>query len=217
MNPKCYPYPDFLNLSEKLTQEQQMVQKSVRDFVTSEIEPNIQSYYNNEKLPMNLLSKLGEMGLLGSNLSDYSLPNMDSISYGLIMKELERCDSGLRSFVSVQSALVMYAIHEFGDHRQKSFWLPKLASGEFIGCFGLTESEGGSDPSNMRTHVKKNSHGWLLNGSKMWITTGSLAQIAIVWAQTPDGMRGFIVPTNAQGFKAPLMQGKMSLLGFCNL
>src|SRR5690606_1470072 len=148
---------------------------------------------------------------LGSNLEGYGLPGMDNISYGLVMKELERCDSGLRSFASVQGALVMYPIHAFGSESQKEEWLPRLGSGEAIGCFGLTEPDGGSDPGAMKTRAEDKGDHWVLNGSKMWITNGNLAKVAIVWAATKGGVRGFVVPTDLPGFTVKKMEHKLSL------
>jgi len=183
----------------------------VRSFVQKEIEPIIAENYLKETFPTDIIPKLGELGLLGSNLDGYGLPGMDNIAYGLVMKELERCDSGLRSFASVQGALVMYPIHAFGSEEQKQEWLPKLGSGEAVGCFGLTESNGGSDPGAMKTKAEDKGDHWLLNGSKMWITNGNLAQVAIVWAHTANGIKGFVVPTDAKGFEARKMEGKLSL------
>jgi glutaryl-CoA dehydrogenase len=209
--PNCGPFPDFLDLTSTLTDEQKLVQSSVRDFVVKEIEPRIQKAWMNEEFPTDLISKLGNLGLLGSNLEGYGLPGMDNISYGIVMQELERCDSGVRSFASVQGSLVMYPIHAFGSEAQKKEWLPKLGSGAAVGCFGLTESYGGSDPGAMLTKAEDKGDHWLLNGSKMWITNGNLAQVAVVWAQTANGIRGFVVPTNSKGFTAKKMEGKLSL------
>lgn len=209
--PNCGPYPDFLDLASTMTDEQRLVQASVRDFVVKEIEPKIQKAWMNEEFPLELIPKLGAMGLLGSSLTGYGLPGMDAISYGLVMQELERCDSGIRSFASVQGSLVMYPIHAFGSEAQKEEWLPKLGSGEAVGCFGLTESYGGSDPGAMLTKAEDKGDHWLLNGSKMWITNGNLAKVAVVWAQTKQGIRGFVVPTNSKGFEARKMEGKISL------
>jgi glutaryl-CoA dehydrogenase len=210
-SPHCSPYPDYLDLNAVLTEEQRLVQSSVREFVQKELEPRIQKCYLEERFPTEIIPQLGELGLLGSNLTGYGLPGMDNIAYGLVMQELERCDSGVRSFASVQGALVMYPLHTFGSEEQKQEWLPKLASGEAVGCFGLTESYGGSDPGAMKTKAVDKGDHWLLNGSKMWITNGNLAHVAIVWAQTDKGIRGFVVPTNAKGFKAKKMEGKLSL------
>ena len=208
---QCSPFPDYMKISELLTEEQRLVESSVRTFVQKEVEPNIADHYLKETFPLDIIPKLGELGLLGSNLEGYGLPGMDNISYGLVMKELERCDSGLRSFASVQGALVMYPIHAFGSEEQKQEWLPKLGTGEAVGCFGLTESYGGSDPGAMKTKAEDKGDHWLLNGSKMWITNGNLAQVAVVWAQTTDGIKGFVVPTNLKGFEARKMEGKLSL------
>lgn len=202
---------DFLDLTSLLTSEQKQIQASTRDFVTREIKPYIQKNYREEKFTESFPRKMGEMGLLGPTLSGYGLPAVDSISYGLMMKELERADSGVRSFASVQGALVMYPIHRFGSDEQKQTWLPRLGRGEAVGCFGLTESEGGSDPGAMKTRAEDRGDHYLLNGSKMWITSGSLAEVAIVWAKTENGVRGFLVPTNTSGFKAKVMHGKLSL------
>jgi len=208
---KTSPFPDYLDTDALLTEEQRLIQKTVRDFVAKEVEPLIGKSYMKEEFPTQIIPQLGELGLLGSSLSGYGLPGMDNIAYGLVMKELERCDSGLRSFASVQGSLVMYPIHAFGSEEQKQEWLPKLASGKAIGCFGLTEADGGSDPGAMKTKAEDKGDHWLLNGSKMWITNGNLAQIAVVWAQTGSGIRGFLVPTNAKGFEARKMEGKLSL------
>ncbi len=208
---RATPYPDFFRIDDLLTEEQRLVQQTVRNFVSKEVEPRIRECYQKEEFPLEVIPGLGELGLLGANLDGYGLPDMDNISYGLVMKELERCDSGLRSFVSVQGALVMYPIHAFGSEEQKETWLPKLASGEAIGCFGLTEPDGGSDPGAMKTRAVDKGDHWLINGAKMWITNGNLAQIAVVWAMTDDGIRGFLVPTKTPGFEIRKMSGKLSL------
>lgn len=208
---RCTPYPDYMNIDGLLTEEQRLTTKSVRDFVQKEVEPVIQKAYRTEEFPQQLIPKIGELGILGSNLTGYGLPGMDHIAYGLVMKELERCDSGLRSFASVQGALVMYPIHAFGSEEQKKHWLPRLMTGQSIGCFGLTESQGGSDPGAMRTKAADKGDHWLLNGSKMWITNGNLAEVAVVWAMTDKGIRGFVVPTKTPGFTAKKMEGKLSL------
>jgi glutaryl-CoA dehydrogenase len=209
--PHCTPYPDYFLMDELYTDEQRMIRDTVRKFVSEEVEPKIRDAYRNETFPTEIIPRLGELGLLGSNLSGYGLPGLDGMAYGLIMKELERCDSGLRSFASVQGALVMYPIHTWGSEKQKEELLPKLGSGEMIGCFGLTEADGGSDPGAMKTKVEDKGDHWLLNGSKMWITNGNLAKIAVVWAQTGEGIRGFVVPTDSEGFSVKKMEGKLSL------
>ena len=209
--PRCSPFLDFYDIDSLLTEEQRLTAKSVRDFVAKTIEPRIKKAWLDEDFPRDTIPAIGEMGILGSNLSGYGLPGMDNISYGLVMKELERCDSGLRSFASVQGALVMYPIHAFGSEEQKQEWLPKLGAGKAIGCFGLTESHGGSDPGNMKTRAEDKGDHWILNGSKMWITNGNLADVAIVWAMTAEGVRGFLVPTKTPGFTVRKMEGKLSL------
>ncbi len=209
--PRVSPFPDFFHIDDLLNEEQRLVGQSVRDFAAREINPIIGKCYLEERFPTEKIPSIGELGVLGGNLKGHGLVGMDQISYGLVMKELERCDSGLRSFASVQGALVMYPIYEYGSEEQKAQWLPKLGRGEAIGCFGLSESYGGSDPGAMKTTAVLKGDKWVLNGSKMWITNGNLAQIAIVWAKTPDGIRGFIVPTNAKGFTARKMTGKLSL------
>lgn len=209
--PRTSPFLDFYDIDDLLTDEQRLVTTSVRDFVSRELQPGIGQAYLEERFLTDKIKSFGELGLLGGNLKGYGLAGMDQISYGLVMKELERCDSGVRSFASVQGALVMYPIHEFGSEEQKSQWLPKLGTGEAVGCFGLTEPNGGSDPGAMKTTAVLKGDKWILNGSKMWITNGNLAQVAIVWARTPDGIRGFVVPANSKGFTARKMTGKLSL------
>ncbi len=202
---------DFLGLETDLTEEERLVRDSVRSFLTKQASSILVKHYREESFPTELIKGFGELGILGASLSGYGLPGMSAKAYGLVMTELERIDSGLRSFASVQGALVMYPIHAFGSEEQKRKWLPKLFSGEAIGCFGLTESEGGSDPSAMKTVAKKCRDKWILNGSKMWITNGNLAHIAVVWAKTDEGVRGFVVPTNLKGFTVKKMSGKLSL------
>ncbi len=209
--PHATPYPDFMNVSDLLTDEQRLTVQSVRDYVKKEIEHKIQKHYRSESFPTEIIPSLGEMGLLGSSLNGYGLPGLDSVSYGLIMKELERCDSGLRSFASVQGALVMYPIHAFGSEEQKQEWLPKLGSGKAVGCFGLTEPDGGSNPGAMKTKATDKGDHWELSGAKMWITNGNISDVAIVWADTQDGIRGFLVPTKTKGFSVKKMEGKLSL------
>ncbi len=208
---KSSPFPDFYMTEELFTEEQRLVMSSVREFVQGKLAPKIGKHYMEESFPVETIPQFGQMGLLGSNLSGYGLPGMDAISYGLVMKELERCDSGVRSFASVQGALVMYPIHTYGSEEQKNEWLPKLGRGEAVGCFGLTESYGGSDPGAMKTTATLQGDKWILNGSKMWITNGNLAQVAVVWAKTNEGIRGFVVPASAKGFTAKKMTGKLSL------
>lgn len=204
---------DFYNLDAMLTEEERMTRDSVRDWVERRFMPLIQEHHRNETFPTELAPELGELGVFGANIEGYGCAGMNNISYGLIMQELERGDSGLRSFVSVQGGLVMYPILAFGTEEHRETFLPKLASGEMLGCFGLTEPDHGSDPGGMKTNVKRDGDNWILNGSKMWITNGSVADIAIVWAKdVADGkIKGFIVDTASEGFSAPRMKGKFSL------
>ncbi len=209
--PHCSPFPDFYAIDELLSEEQKLVALTLRSFLAKEAEPLIPACFEKEEFPTSLIPQLGALGVLGANLDGYGLPGMDNVAYGLVMKELERCDSGLRSFASVQGALVMYPIHAFGSEEQKQEWLPKLGRGEAIGCFGLTEADGGSDPSAMKTKAEDKGDHWLLSGSKMWITNGNLAQLAVVWAKTEAGIRGFLVPTGLPGVTVKKMRGKLSL------
>jgi len=213
--PHVSPVPDLLHLTSLLSEDQRHIMHSTRDFVQKEIEPRIRQAYRDEEFPVEIIPKLGAMGLLGATIEGLPNPPMDPISYGLTMRELERCDSGVRSFASVQGGLVMYPISAFGSEEQKAHWLPKLSAGEAIGCFGLTESEGGSDPGAMKTKAEDKGDHWILSGSKMWITNGDIADVAIVWAQTQKGskheVRGFVVPTKTPGFRATRMKGKLSL------
>ncbi len=205
------PFPDFAEIDSLFTPEQKQIQSAVRQFIQKEIEPLIITAYRTEDFPVSILPKMGAMGMMGSFLTGYGLPGLDIVSYGLVMKELERCDSGVRSAASVQGALVMFPLHEFGSEEQKSHWLPRLAKGESIGCFALSESEGGSDPSAMKTSVEDKGDHYLLTGSKMWITNGNISEIAVVWAKTVDGIRGFLVPLKLPGIKVVKMQNKLSL------
>ncbi len=202
---------DFLDLDTLFTAEQKMLRASVRDFVQREVEPRLVACWRREVFPQEIITGLGKLGVLGANLHGYGLPNVDDIAYGAVMRELERADSGLRSFVSVQGALVMYPIHAFGSEAQKQRWLPQLHRGKVIGCFGLTEQHGGSDPEAMQTKAVAQPDGYLLNGAKMWITNGSSAHIAIVWAKLDERVRGFIVPCDSEGMTVKTMRGKLSL------
>jgi glutaryl-CoA dehydrogenase len=209
---------DFYDISALLSEEERMVRDTVRAWVEDALMPIIGKAYVERRFPKELIPGLAELGVLGANLpEEYGCAGLNNVAYGLIMQELERGDSGIRSFASVQGALVMYPIYAFGSDEQKATWLPKLASGEAIGCFGLTEPDYGSNPAGMITTAKKTSDGWLLNGAKMWITNGSMADVAVVWAQTGTvgdvkGIRGFVVPTDAKGFSAKDQKGKLSLL-----
>ena len=202
---------DYLGLDTLLTEEQRLVRDTVGGWVDDRVLPIIEEAAYEGRFPKELIPEMAEMHLFGSTLSDYGLPGLDNVAYGLIMQELERGDSGLRSFVSVQSALVMYPIHAFGSTEQKDRWIPKLASAEAIGCFGLTEPDSGSDPASMTTRARRDGSDWVLNGTKMWITNGNLADVATVWAQTDDGVRGFLVPTDTPGFTANTIHKKLSL------
>ncbi len=209
---------DFYNLDALFSEEERMVRDTVRDWVEDRVLPVIGQAYVERTFPTDLIPEMGELGVLGANLPEkYGCAGLNNVAYGLIMQELERGDSGLRSFASVQGALVMYPIYAFGSEEQRQQWLPRLASGEKIGCFGLTEPDFGSNPAGMITTARKTSDGWLLNGTKMWITNGSMADVAVVWAQTGEigdtkGIRGFVVPTDVAGFSARDQKGKLSLL-----
>ncbi|HEY8052990.1 MAG TPA: acyl-CoA dehydrogenase family protein [Steroidobacteraceae bacterium] len=202
---------DLFNVRAALSDEERLVQDSVARLVDGEVLPVIQRCFEEHRFPKELIPKLASLGLLGSSIHGYECAGLNAICYGLICQELERGDSGIRSFVSVQSSLSMYPLWAFGSEDQKRKYLPGMARGELIGCFGLTEPQGGSDPANMKTHAKKRGSDWVLNGSKMWITNGAIADLAVVWAQTPEGIRGFIVEKGAPGFSAPEIQHKFSL------
>ncbi|MHB8815736.1 MAG: acyl-CoA dehydrogenase family protein [Steroidobacteraceae bacterium] len=202
---------DLYDVSGALTEEERMVQESVGRLVDDKVLPIIQECFENHRFPRELVAELAALGLLGSSLKGYGCAGLNAISYGLICQELERGDSGIRSFVSVQSSLCMYPIHAFGSEEQKQKYLPGMARGELIGCFGLTEPHGGSDPANMKTHARRRGKDWVLNGSKMWITNGAIADLAVVWAMTEEGIRGFIVEKGTPGFAAPEIERKFSL------
>jgi len=209
---------DFYDIDSLLTEEERMVRDTVRTWVEDRLMPVIGDAYINRKFPRELIPELAELGVLGANLpEEYGCAALNNVAYGLIMQELERGDSGLRSFASVQGALVMYPIYAFGSEEHRTTWLPRLAAGEAIGCFGLTEPDYGSNPAGMITTARKTADGWVLNGAKMWITNGSMADVAVVWAQTAElgdvkGIRGFVVPTDTPGFSAKDQKGKLSLL-----
>jgi glutaryl-CoA dehydrogenase len=209
---------DFFDVDSLLSDEERMIRDTVREWVDDQVMPVIQQAYIGRAFPTGLIAGMGELGMLGANLPEaYGCAGLNNVAYGLIMQELERGDSGIRSFASVQGALVMYPIHAFGSEEHRTTWLPKLASGEKIGCFGLTEPDYGSNPGGMITTARKVDGGWVLNGTKMWITNGSMADVAIVWAQTGEigdtkGIRGFVVPTDTKGFTARDQKGKLSLL-----
>lgn len=203
---------DYYNIESLLNEDEKMVRNSIRDFVDSKVLPIIEHCYQDNKFPVDLIPKMANLGLFGMTLPQkYGCAELNNVSYGLAMQELERGDSGVRSFVSVQSALVMYPIFKFGNETQKEFWLPKLAAGEKIGCFGLTEPDYGSNPGGMITRAEKADHGYIVNGSKMWITNGSIADVAIVWAKLNNVVHGFLIEKGSKGFSAPEMKGKHSL------
>ncbi len=203
---------DYFDVESLLNEDEIMVRNSVREFVDDRIIPIIEKHYREEKFPAHLVRELGKLGLLGITIpEEYGGAGMSNVIYGLVMQELERGDSGIRSFVSVQSSLVMYPIYTFGSEEQKSYWLPKLACGELIGCFGLTEPDYGSNPGGMITHSERIEGGYKLNGAKMWITNGTVADVAVVWAKLNGEVRGFLVEKGMEGFTAPEMKGKHSL------
>jgi glutaryl-CoA dehydrogenase len=202
---------DYLDLDGQLTEEERAIRDTVRDFADAELAPEVAGWYETGTLPSDLGRAFGKIGLLGMHLTGYGCAGSSAVAYGIACRELEAVDSGLRSFVSVQGSLAMFAIHQWGSDDQREQWLPRMATGEAIGCFGLTESDAGSDPGSMRTHARRDGTDWVLNGAKMWITNGTLAQVAIVWARADDGIRGFVVPTGTPGFAAHEIRRKLSL------
>ncbi|HEX6159443.1 MAG TPA: acyl-CoA dehydrogenase family protein [Thermoanaerobaculia bacterium] len=206
-----FPGVDYFEIDSLFSEEELMVRQTVRDFVDEEVIPIIEEANREEKFPHHLIPKMAEMGLFGATIKEYDLPGLNSVAYGLIMQELERGDSGLRSFASVQSGLVMYPIYTYGSKEQRDHWIPKLAAGEAIGCFGLTEPDFGSNPGAMRTHARKDGNSWVLNGAKAWITNGSIADVAVVWAKAEGTIRGFLVEKGTPGFSTAYHMGKFSL------
>ena len=206
-----YEGVDFYNIEQHLSEEETMVRDLVREWVDEKVIPIIEDYYTKGTFPMELISEIGDMGLFGCNLEGYECAGMSNVAYGLICQELERGDSAIRSCVSVQGSLSMYPIHAFGSEEQKQKYLPGMAKGELIGCFGLTEPDHGSDPSSMETKAVEDGDSYVLNGAKMWITNGTVADLAIVWAKLDGKIRGFIVEKGDSGFTAPEMKGKHSL------
>jgi glutaryl-CoA dehydrogenase len=202
---------ELLRIDHLLTEEERDIQATVREFVERRVKPNIADWYEHGDLDLGLMREAGALGLLGMHLQGYGCAGANAVSYGLACLELEAGDSGVRSMVSVQGSLAMFAIWKFGSEEQKTTWLPPMATGEAIGCFGLTEADFGSNPAGMRTRAKRDGEDWVLNGTKMWITNGSVADFAIVWAQTDEGIRGFIVPADTPGFSAPKITKKLSL------
>jgi glutaryl-CoA dehydrogenase len=209
---KAQTLTELFAINSLLSEEERAIAAVVRDYVESNIAPNIADWFDSGHIPARELARdFGSLGLLGMHLEGYGCAGTSAVAYGLAALELEAGDSGIRSLVSVQGSLAMYAISAFGSEEQREAWLPAMARGELIGCFGLTEADYGSNPSGMRTAAKSEGSDWILNGSKMWITNGNVADVAIVWAQTDDGIRGFVVPTDTPGFRANEIHKKMSL------
>src|SRR5438105_8818328 len=202
---------DFYRLEDWLSPEEKMTRDAVRRFVQREVLDSIERHFANETFPVELVPRMAELGMFGANLKGYGCAGMGNVAYGLIMQELEAGDSGLRSFASVQSALSMYAIYAFGSEQQKQRYLPEMARGKMIGCFGLTEPDHGSDPGGMETRARRDGSGWVLNGVKRWITNGSIADVAVVWARVDEGFTGFLVDRGKRGFSAHDIKGKFSM------
>src|SRR5512138_3404653 len=193
---------DLYSMRASLSDEERLVQDSVGKFVDEQVLPIIGECFEHERFPRELIPEIAQLGVLGCTIEGYDCAGLNSVSYGLICQELERGDSGLRSFVSVQSSLCMFPIYAYGSEEQKQQWLPRMAKGEVIACFGLTEPHGGSDPANMKTSARRKGKDWVLNGAKMWITNGSIADVAVVWAQTDEGIRALLVEKDFKGFSA---------------
>lgn len=191
---------DFLGLDRLLSEEERAIRDAVRGFVTARVLPDVGDWFERAEFPLEVAKGLADLGLLGMHLDGYGCAGANAVSYGLACLELEAGDSGFRSFVSVQGSLCMFPIHRYGTEEQKQRWIPPMARGEVIGCFGLSEPDAGSDPARMRTTAVPDGDGWVVSGTKMWITNGSIADLAIVWATTDDGVRGFLVPTDTSGF-----------------
>jgi glutaryl-CoA dehydrogenase len=202
---------DYFSVDSLFGEQELMVRQTARRFADERILPLIRDCYRDARFPSEIVPEMAELGFLGANLEGYGCAGMSNVEYGLIMQELERADSGVRSFVSVQGALVMYPIHAFGSAEQKQKWLPELQSGRAIGCFGLTEPDFGSNPAGMRTTARRDGDGWILNGEKTWITNGTMAQVAVVWARTEEGIRGFLVERGTPGFTSSDIHGKWSM------
>jgi glutaryl-CoA dehydrogenase len=206
-----FPGVDYIQFDSLLTEQERLVRQTARQFVDDRVSPLVRDAFNTATFPKQLVPEMAALGFFGANLEGYGCAGMNNVEYGLLMQEIERGDSGLRSFVSVQGALVMYPIYTFGSEEQKDRWLPKLQSGEAIGCFGLTEPDFGSNPSAMRTTAELRGDTWVLSGEKTWITNGSVADIAVVWARTPDGIRGFLVEKGTPGYQTSDIHGKLSM------
>ncbi len=209
--PSATPAADLLRIDDQLTPDERLVRDTVREFTADRIDPHIADWFEAGTVPRDLMPELGKLGLLGMHLTGYGCAGMGAVAYGVACRELEAADSGLRSTVSVQGSLAMFPIWKYGSDQQKEEWLPKMATGEAVGCFGLTEPDHGSDPSGMSTRARRDGSDWLLSGSKMWITNGSIADIAVVWASTDEGVRGFLVPRDTPGFTTNDMHKKMAL------
>ena len=206
-----FPGVDYLHIDSLFNEQELLVRQSLRRFVDERVLPLVRDCYNDGRFPAELIPELGALGVFGANLEGYGCAGMSNVEYGLVMQEIERGDSGLRSFVSVQGALVMYPIFTYGSEEQKQKWLPRLQSGESIGCFGLTEPGFGSNPGGMQTSAKRDGKSWILNGEKTWITNGGLAEIAVVWARTEEGVRGFLVEKGTPGYSTSDIHGKLSM------
>jgi glutaryl-CoA dehydrogenase len=202
---------DFLQIDALLNDEERLIRDTVRQFVGDKVLPNVAEWFEEATLPKELAKEMGALGLLGMHLDGYGCAGTNAVSYGLACTELEAGDSGIRSFVSVQGSLAMYPIWAFGSEEQKQQWLPGMAAGDIVGCFGLTEADAGSDPSSMKTRARRDGSDWIVDGTKMWITNGGIADVAVVWARTDDGIRGFIVPTDTPGFSTNDIHHKLSL------
>ena len=206
-----FPGVDYMHINSLLNEQEMLVLRSARQFVDEKVLPVVRESYRDGRFPTELIKPIAEMGFLGANLEGYGCAGMSNVEYGLIMQELERADSGIRSFVSVQGSLVMYPILQYGSEAQKEYWLPRLQSGEAIGCFGLTEPQFGSNPGGMLTSARRDGKYWVLNGEKTWITNGSMADVAVVWARTDEGIRGFLVEKGTPGYTTSDLHGKMSM------
>jgi len=206
-----FPGVDYLLIDSQLNEQELMVRQTARQFVDERVIPLIRDCFRDGRFPKELIPEMGRLGFFGANLEGYGCAGMNNVEYGLVMQELERGDSGIRSFASVQGALVMYPIYTYGSEEQKQKWLPKLQSGDAIGCFGLTEPGFGSNPAGMLTRARKDGSDWILNGEKTWITSGSIADVAIIWARTDEGIRGFLIEKGAAGFSSSELHGKLSM------
>ena len=202
---------DFLDIDDQLSSQEKLIRQTTREFVKGRVAPLISGCYREGRFPTQLIPEFGELGFFGANLEGYGCAGLTHVEYGLLMQEIERCDSGIRSFISVQGALVMFPIWKFGSEQQKSRWLPALQSGSAVGCFGLTEPDFGSNPAGMRTFARRDGAKWVLNGEKTWITNGSVADVSVVWAKTDEGVRGFLVERGTPGFTTSDIHGKMSM------